>query len=186
MIYLDNAATTPVRPEALEAMLPYFDTKFGNASTVYALGHESREALKGSREKVASVLHAKASEVYFTSGGSESDNWALKSVFELRRADFAHPHIITSVIEHHAVLNTCRWLESQGAEVTYLPVDAEGFVDPDEVEKNIRPETVLISVRLKGIDFSLFIARIVSKSERSVRLCVNEFLFCCHFWCLPE
>ena len=148
MIYLDNAATTPVRPEALEAMLPYFDTKFGNASTVYALGHESREALKGSREKVASVLHAKASEVYFTSGGSESDNWALKSVFELRRADFAHPHIITSVIEHHAVLNACRGLESQGAEVTYLPVDAEGFVDPDEVEKNIRPETVLISVMM--------------------------------------
>ena len=148
MIYLDNAATTPVRPEVLEAMLPYFNVQFGNASTVYRLGHQSREALRGSREKIASLIHAKETEIFFTSGGSESDNWALKGIFESRKADFAHPHIITTSIEHHAVLETCRWRETQGAEITYLPVNEEGLIDPAEAEKNIRPETVLISVMM--------------------------------------
>lgn len=144
MIYLDNAATTKTAPEVVEAMLPYFTEYFGNASSIYTFAGESKKAITRSREIIASAIGANANEIYFTAGGSESDNWALKATFEAygKKGN----HIITTTIEHHAILHTCEYLEKQGAEITYVPVDEEGVIDLVALEQAIRPETILISV----------------------------------------
>jgi len=143
-IYMDHSATTPVAPEVLEAMLPYFREKFGNASSLHSFGLEAKEALEDSREKVAKLLGASAEEIIFTSGGTESDNLALKGVAYRNREK--GKHIITTTIEHPAILEVCRKLETKGFEITYLPVTNEGFVDPAELESTIRKDTILISV----------------------------------------
>ncbi len=146
IIYMDHAATTPVRPEVVEAMIPYFSEKFGNASSLYALAQESRRGLDEARQSVAKVLGSRASEVIFTSGGSESDNDALKgAAFALRGSG---NHIITTSVEHHAILHTCNFLEDFGFEVTYLPVDRDGLVGSEAVLRAITEKTVLISVML--------------------------------------
>ena len=144
MIYLDHAATTRTLPEAVEAMLPYFTEYYGNAGGIYRLGSESKRALMRARETVAETLGAEPNEIYFTSGGTESDNWAIKAACEACRA--GEGHIITSKIEHHAVLHTCEYLEKRGAAVTYLDVDADGLIDPERLKRAIRPDTILISV----------------------------------------
>ena len=144
IIYLDNAATTRTSKEVIDAMLPYFSEYYGNASTIYSLGAESKEAISKSREIIANALGAKANEIYFTAGGSESDNWALVTTAEAYAAK--GKHIITSKIEHHAILHTCEYLESRGYEVTYLDVDEDGIVKLDELEKAIRPDTILVSI----------------------------------------
>ncbi len=144
MIYLDNAATTRTAPEVVEAMMPYFTEYYGNAGSIYKLGNESKRALMRARETIASTLGAETNEIFFTSGGSESDNWAIKAVYEAYCGK--GKHIITSRIEHHAVLHTCEYLEKMGAEVTYLDVDADGLVDLEQLERAIRPDTILISV----------------------------------------
>jgi cysteine desulfurase len=143
-IYMDNAATTAICPEALAAMLPCFGEHFGNASSIHGAGRDARKVLEDARRTVADVLGAKPAEIYFTSGGSESDNWAIKgAAFANRKKG---NHIITSQIEHHAVLHTCQWLEKQGFEVTYLPVDEYGLVNPRDVEAAITDKTILISI----------------------------------------
>ncbi|MBQ6804809.1 MAG: cysteine desulfurase NifS [Clostridia bacterium] len=143
-IYMDNAATTAVAPEALSAMLPCFAQFYGNASSIHGTGREARKKLEDARKTVANCLGAKPNEIYFTSGGTESDNWAIKgAAFANRKKG---NHIITSQIEHHAVLHTCQWLEKQGFEVTYLPVDEYGLVNPADVEKAITDQTILISI----------------------------------------
>ena len=144
MIYLDNAATTRVFPEVLEAMLPYFCQNYGNPSGVYRLAQEANQAVDRARRQIAGLIGAEVREIYFTGGGSESDNWALKAVAEAYRKK--GNHIITSRIEHHAILHTCEWLEKQGYEVTYLDVDERGFVSLEALEEAIRPETILISI----------------------------------------
>ncbi len=144
MIYLDNAATTKTAPEVVEAMLPYFTEFYGNASSVYGFAGNSKEAMNHAREIIADSLGAKENEIYFTAGGSEADNWALKATAEAYKAK--GNHIITSKIEHHAILHTCQWLEKNGFEVTYLDVDENGVVKLDELKKAIRPETILISI----------------------------------------
>lgn len=143
-IYLDNAATTKVLPEVVEAMLPYFTEDFGNPSAIYGFAGVAKTAVDQARDIIAGGLGAKASEIYFTAGGSESDNWALKSVAE----NFANKgkHIITTKIEHHAILHTAEYLEKKGFEVTYLDVDEFGIISLDELEKAIRPDTILISI----------------------------------------
>lgn len=143
-IYLDNAATTPVRPEVEEAMHPYFCEKYGNPSGVYQIASENREVIEGIREQIGKTLNASAKEVYFTSGGTESDNWAIKGAARALRK--RGRHIITSKIEHHAVLNSCAYLEKQGFEVTYLDVDEWGCVRLEMLEKAIRKDTILISI----------------------------------------
>lgn len=144
LIYLDNAATTKTRPEVVEAMLPYFTEIYGNASAVYDFGQKCKQAIEDARETIGSSIGTKASNIYFTAGGSESDNWALKGVAEAYKDK--GKHIITTKIEHHAILHTCAYLEQQGYEVTYLDVDADGLVSPEDVKKAIRPDTILISV----------------------------------------
>lgn len=144
MIYLDNAATTKTAPEVLEAMIPYFCENYGNPSSVYQIAGKSKEAITESREKIAEILGAQPNEIYFTGSGSEADNWALKATYEAYKAK--GNHIITTKIEHHAILHTCEYLEKNGAKITYLNVDADGKVDLDELEKAITPETILISV----------------------------------------
>ena len=144
MIYLDNAATTKTAPEVVEAMLPYFTEFFGNASSVYGFAGNSKEVMAKARETIAASLGAKANEIYFTAGGSEADNWALKATAEAYKAK--GNHIITTKIEHHAILHTAEWLEKNGFEVTYLNVDENGVVKLDELKAAIRPETILISV----------------------------------------
>lgn len=144
MIYLDNAATTKTAPEVVEAMMPYFTQYYGNPSSIYGLAAESRKAVNHAREVIADSLGAAANEIYFTAGGSEADNWALIATAEAYAAK--GKHIITSKIEHHAVLHTCMYLEKKGYEVTYLDVDENGFVKPEEVERNLRPDTILISI----------------------------------------
>ncbi len=143
-IYLDNAATTPTHPDVLKAMLPYFTEAFGNPSSIYSYGQEAKGAIEEARTKVASLIGARDEEIVFTSGGTEADNFALKGVA------FANEnrvnHIITSSIEHHAVIETCKYLERRGFSVTYLPVDKYGVVDPDDVRRAITDKTVLISV----------------------------------------
>ena len=143
-IYLDNAATTPCDPRVLEAMLPYFTDKFGNASTLYSYGREAKTALEDSREEIARVLNSDSSEVVFTSGGTESNNTALKGVaYALKdKGD----HIITSQIEHHAIIEPCKFLEREGFKITYIPVDKFGMVDPSEVRKAITKKTILVSI----------------------------------------
>ena len=143
-IYMDNAATTAIAPEALAAMLPCFGQVYGNASSIHSTGRDARKLVEEARRKIADALGAKPGEIYFTSGGSESDNWAIKgAAFANRRKG---NHIITSSIEHHAVLHTCQWLEKQGFEVTYLPVDEYGMVRTEDVEKAITDQTILISI----------------------------------------
>lgn len=144
MIYFDNAATTAVKKEVLEKMLPYFAENYGNASSIYTIGRTSAAAISKAREQVADALHCKSSEIYFTGCGSESDNWAIKGVAYANKAK--GKHIITSAIEHHAVLHTCEYLEKQGFDITYLPVDEYGKVSLDDVKKAIREDTILISI----------------------------------------
>lgn len=144
MIYLDNAATTKTAPEVVEAMLPFFSEYYGNASSIYTLGSASKKALNRARRTLADYLGAKQEEIYFTAGGSEADNWALKAAAEAYREK--GKHIITTRIEHHAVLHTCEYLEKQGYEVTYIGVDENGVVRLEELEAAIRWDTILISV----------------------------------------
>ena len=169
--YMDHAATTPLSKEALEAMMPYLTTEYGNASTVYTYGQRAKAAIERSRSTIATTIGAKPSEIYFTSGGTESDNWALISTCEAGREQLSKTlqpqataaavdqkyrcsskasmkcgHIITDQIEHHAILHTCAYLEKRGFDVTYLPVDHEGHVDPDAVMAAIRPDTLLVSI----------------------------------------
>ena len=144
VIYLDNAATTKTAPEVVDAMLPYFTEYYGNASTIYDLGNHSKNAMNEARDVIADALGAKGEEIYFTAGGSESDNWALKATAEAYKGK--GNHIITSKIEHHAILHTCEWLEKHGIEVTYVDVDENGVIKLDELKKAIRPTTILISV----------------------------------------
>ena len=144
VIYLDNAATTQTAPEVVDAMLPFFSEHYGNASTVYGLGSKSKEAISKARETIAGILGAKENEIYFTAGGTESDNWALKATAEAYREK--GNHIITSKIEHHAILHTCEYLEKNGFEVTYLDVDESGVVKLDQLKAAIRPTTILISI----------------------------------------
>ncbi len=143
-IYLDNAATTQVRPEVLEEMLPYFTEHYGNPAAIYSFASEAGHAVAHARQTVADVIGANKDEIYFTGGGSESDNWALKATAEAYSSK--GKHIITSTIEHHAILHTAEWLEKQGYEVTYVPVDENGTVKLDALEAAIRPDTILISI----------------------------------------
>ena len=144
MIYLDNAATTKTAPEVVDAMLPYFSEYYGNASTIYSLGAESKKAMDHARQTIADSLGAKPEEIYFTAGGSESDNWALKATAEAYASK--GKHISTTKIEHHAILHTCEYLEKRGFEITYLNVDRDGLISLDELKAAIRPDTILISV----------------------------------------
>ena len=143
-IYMDNAATTQVYPEVFDAMKPYFTEFYGNPSSIYSFAGNSKKAVEDSRKTIADFLGARTEEIYFTGGGSESDNWALKATADAYGNK--GKHIITSKIEHHAILHTCEYLEKKGFEVTYLDVDENGFVNPDDVEKAIRPDTILISI----------------------------------------
>ena len=143
-IYLDNAATTRTAPQVVEAMLPYFTEHYGNPSSVYTFAAENKEAITAQREILASAIGAKPEEIYFTAGGTESDNWALKAAADAYGKDGGH--IITSKIEHHAILHSCQYLEEKGYQVTYLDVDDQGRVDPKDVEAAIRPDTFLISI----------------------------------------
>lgn len=145
IIYMDNAATTAVRKEVLDAMLPYFTEHYGNPSSIHSVGRDAKRAVEAARKQVAAALNAQPQEIYFTAGGSESDNWALRSATEMLAKK--GKHIITSSIEHHAVLHTCEYLEKQhGYRITYLPVDEFGRVSPDDVKKAIAEDTVLISI----------------------------------------
>ena len=144
IIYMDNAATTATRPEVLEAMLPYFTEHYGNPSSIHSVGRDARRAVEKARAQVAAALGAQPREIYFTAGGSESDNWAIRCASRALAAK--GKHIITSQIEHHAVLHTCQYMEKQGYEVTYLPVDENGLVSVEDVKNAIRPDTVLISI----------------------------------------
>ena len=144
LIYMDNAATTAVKPEVFEKMKPYFMENYSNPSSVYSFAGEAKKAVDDARDLIAGALNAKAAEIYFTGGGSEADNWAIKATAEAYKNK--GKHIITSAIEHHAVLHTCGWLERHGYEVTYLPVDENGTVSPEKVEEAIRPDTILISI----------------------------------------
>jgi len=144
-IYLDHAATTPVHPKVVKAILPFFAERFGNASTLYSYGQEAKEAMEDARRKIAALIGAKASrEIIFTSGGTESDNFAICGIAwaNQNKGD----HIITSSVEHHAVLNTCKFAEKRGFKFTYLPVDKYGLVDPEDVKKAITNKTILITI----------------------------------------
>ncbi|MBP2073071.1 cysteine desulfurase NifS [Thermoanaerobacterium butyriciformans] len=143
-IYLDNAATTPLKKEVLDAMMPYLSNRFGNPSSLYSYGQEAKKAIEEARDKVANAIYANSDEIFFTSGGTESDNWALKgAAYALKDKG---NHIITSNIEHHAILHTCQYLENQGFEITYLPVDEYGLVDPNELKRAIKDNTILVSI----------------------------------------
>lgn len=144
LIYLDNAATTAVHPEVFESMKPYFTEYYGNPSSIYGFAAKAKKAVEDSRSVIADFLGANANEIYFTGGGSESDNWALKAVADAYKT--RGNHIITSKIEHHAILHTCEYLEKQGFEISYIDVDEDGIIKLDELEKAIRPTTILISV----------------------------------------
>ncbi len=144
LIYLDNAATTAVKPEVFEAMKPYFLENYSNPNSVYTFAQQGKKALDEAREAIAGLIGAKANEIYFTGGGSESDNWAVKGIAEASASK--GKHMITTKIEHHALLHTCEYLEKKGCEVTYLDVDEYGMVRLDELEQAIRPDTVLISI----------------------------------------
>ena len=144
VIYLDNAATTKTAPEVVDAMLPYLLEKYGNASSIYQMGAENKQAITKSRDIIAESLNANPDEIYFTAGGSESDNWALVAAAEAYEAK--GKHIITSKIEHHAILHTCQYLEKRGYEISYIDVDENGIIKLEELKKAIRPDTILISV----------------------------------------
>ena len=143
-IYLDYAATTPTHPDVVKAMLPYFTESFGNPSSIYSYGQEAKGAIEEAREKVAALIGAREDEIVFTSGGTESDNFAIKGAVFAQKEK--RNHIISSVIEHHAILETCHFLERRGFKVTYLPVDEYGLVDPEELKKTITDQTVIVSV----------------------------------------
>ena len=144
-VYLDYSATTPARQEVVDEMIPYFTEKFGNAASIYTVGATAKDALEHARGQVASLINAEPREIIFTSGGTESDNWALIAM--ARKLKNKGKHIITSAIEHHAVLHTCQYLAlKEGFEITYVGVDSDGLVDPKEVEAAIRPDTILISI----------------------------------------
>lgn len=144
MIYLDNAATTKTAAEVVEAMLPYYTENYGNPSSIYSLGAAGKKAVNGARRIIAGAIGARQEEIYFTAGGTEADNWAVKAAAE--SCSDKGKHIVTTKIEHHAVLNTCKYLERQGFEVTYLDVDENGLVDPEKLRAALRPDTILISV----------------------------------------
>lgn len=144
IIYLDHAATTYVKPEVFEAMKPYFCEHFGNASSIYSIGRHSKKAVEEAREKVAKAIGAQAKEIYFTGSGSEADNWALKGVAAANKKK--GNHIITSAIEHPAIMNSCKYLEGEGFEVTYLPVDSDGIVSLEDLKNAIKENTILISI----------------------------------------
>ena len=144
ILYFDNAATTPVRKEVLEEALPYFSEHYGNASSVYSIARESKKAIDKARTQVANAIGAEPAEIFFTAGGTESDNWALKGIADSMSSK--GKHIITSVIEHHAILHTCEYLEAKGFEVTYLPVDEYGKIRIEDLKNAIRPDTILISI----------------------------------------
>lgn len=143
-IYLDHSATTPVAPEVLEVMMPYFSNNFGNASSVHSFGQDAKVALEEARRRIASVIHAEPSEIVFTSGGTEADNWAVKGAASFFRDQ--KNHIVTSAVEHHAVLYACKYLEKKGFGVTYVPVNKFGMVMPEKVAEAIREETCLVSI----------------------------------------
>ncbi|NLX70577.1 MAG: cysteine desulfurase NifS [Clostridiales bacterium] len=143
-VYMDHAATTYIKQEVMEEMMPYFTEKFGNPSSVHSFGREARKAVDMARDRTAKALNASGDEIYFTGGGSESDNWAIKGIAQANK--HKGNHIITSSIEHHAVLYTCQYLEKMGFEVTYLPVDQYGLVNPDDVKRAITDKTILISI----------------------------------------
>ena len=176
VIYMDHAATTAVRPEVLDKMLPYFGQSYGNPSSIYTLAQESRKAVDDARETVARILGARIGEIVFTSGGTESDNAALKGASSALRN--TGNHVITTAVEHHAVLHTCHQLEQFGFEVTYLPVDSDGLVDPADVERAISDRTVLVSVMLANNEIGAIqpvaeIARIAkAQAERRERTIV--------------
>ncbi|WP_446899680.1 cysteine desulfurase NifS [Clostridium sp. LBM24168] len=143
-VYMDYAATTFVKPEVLKAMNPYFNKYFGNPSSLYHISTRNKAEINRSRQKIANVINSRRDEIFFTNGGSESDNWALKGVAFANR--HKGRHIITTSIEHHAILNTCKYLEKQGFDITYLSVDKDGFVDIDEIQREIRDDTILVSI----------------------------------------
>ena len=144
LVYLDNAATTKTAPEVVEAMMPYFTENYGNPSAIYSFASSNKDVITDNRQIIADAIGANANEIYFTAGGSESDNWALKATAEAYQSK--GKHIITTKIEHHAILHTAEYLEKNGFEVTYLDVDENGLVDPAKLEEAIRPDTILISV----------------------------------------
>ena len=144
-VYADNAATTRVSYEVLNSMLPYFTERYGNASSIYKLGRDAQRDIEIAREKVAKALNASPNEIFFTSCGSESDNWAIRGVCE-KLASKGKKHIITSVFEHHAILHTCQYMEKHGYDVTYLPISKDGFVNPEDVRNAIREDTAIVSI----------------------------------------
>ena len=173
--YMDHAATTPLSKDALEAMMPYLTTDYGNASTVYTYGQRAKAAVERSRRTIAATIGAKPSEVYFTSGGTESDNWALIGAAEAGERG----HIITDSIEHHAILNTCAYLEKRGFDVTCLPVDHEGHVDPDAVMAAIRPDTLLVSIMVANNEIGTIepIAEIGARLQKHAEETGQRILF---------
>ena len=173
--YMDHAATTPLSKEALEAMMPYLTTEYGNATTVYTYGQRAKAAVERSRRTIAATIGAKPSEIYFTSGGTESDNWALIGAAETGKRG----HIITDMIEHHAILHTCAYLEKRGFDVTYLPVDHEGHVDPDAVMAAIRPDTLLVSIMVANNEIGTIepIAKIGARLQKHAEETGQRILF---------
>lgn len=171
IVYMDHAATTQVRPEVLEAMLPYFSERYGNPSSIYSLGQEGRKAIDNAREKVAKVLNCRMGEVVFTSGGTESDNTALKgAAFALKQAG---NHIITTNIEHHAILHTCHQLEQFGFEISYVPVNNKGIVSPEDVAKAVTENTTVVSVMYANNEIGTIqpvaeVARLVKEKARKL------------------
>jgi cysteine desulfurase len=174
LIYLDSAATTPLHPKALEAMLPYLQGRFGNASAAYDLARQAQKAIDDARKSVAAVLHSRPSDVVFTSGGTESINAALKGVAFAQKKARAGNHIVTTEVEHHAVLHTCNYLEEFGFDVTYVPVDSEGLVDPEEVASSVNDRTVLVSVMLANNEVGAIepvemVSKLVGERGRQMR-----------------
>jgi len=174
VIYFDNAATTPLHPKALEAMLPFLTERFGNPSATYSPARQAQKAIDDARKSVAEVLGARPSDIVFTSGGTESVNTALKGVAFAQKKARAGNHIVTTEVEHHAVLHTCNYLEQFGFDVTYLPVDSYGRVDPDDVARSISDRTVLVSVMLANNEVGTIepvreIAATIAEKGRSLR-----------------
>jgi cysteine desulfurase len=175
VIYLDNAATTPLRPQALEAMLPYLTERFGNPSATYSLARQAQKAIDDARKTVGEVLGCRPSDVLFTSGGTESINTALKGVAFAQKKARAGNHIVTTTVEHDSVLNTCSYLEQFGFEVTYVPVDGDGRVDPDEVAASVTERTILVSVMLANNEVGTIepvaeTAKLVAERARGMKL----------------
>lgn len=170
-IYCDNAATTAVSKRALDAAMPYFCDEFGNASSIYMHGQNAAKAILKSREKIADILGCKPGEIYFTSGGSEADNWAIKGAALLGKAKGKN-HIITSVFEHHAVLHTCEFLEKQGFEVTYIPVDENGLVDPEDIKAAIKDTTCLVTIMFANNEIGT-----IQPIEEIAQICRDKKVF---------